>query len=161
MSRYGLAALPRGATGLSAVCDCGITWSYSLTIFEDNVDYVFAWISYMETIKNIKFEYRIPCFSYIPFSSIMRCHDIALIVLRALNIDSVINLKHLSYLHKNWKVTLPVTINCISVSLINISHIKWKHTLILYLKKSCCLENGVCDQGTAHHKGERQTWTTY
>ena len=27
------AALPRGATGLSAVCDCGISWSYSLTIF--------------------------------------------------------------------------------------------------------------------------------
>ena len=33
MSRDGLAALPRGATGLSAVCDCGISWSYSLTIF--------------------------------------------------------------------------------------------------------------------------------
>ena len=29
----GWAALPRGATGLSAVCDCGISWSYSLTIF--------------------------------------------------------------------------------------------------------------------------------
>ena len=26
-------ALPRGAMGLSAVCDCGISWSYSLTIF--------------------------------------------------------------------------------------------------------------------------------
>ena len=25
-------ALPRGAMGLSAVCDCGISWSYSLTI---------------------------------------------------------------------------------------------------------------------------------
>ena len=25
--------LPRGATGLSAVCDCGISWSYSLTIY--------------------------------------------------------------------------------------------------------------------------------
>ena len=25
-------ALPRGVVGLSAVCDCGITWSYSLTI---------------------------------------------------------------------------------------------------------------------------------
>ena len=25
-------ALPRGATGLSAVCDCGISRSYSLTI---------------------------------------------------------------------------------------------------------------------------------
>ena len=24
------AAIPRGATGLSAVCDCGISWSYSL-----------------------------------------------------------------------------------------------------------------------------------
>ena len=26
-------ALPRGAMGLSAVCDCGISWSYSLTFF--------------------------------------------------------------------------------------------------------------------------------
>ena len=26
-------ALPRCATGLSAVCDCGISWSYSPTIF--------------------------------------------------------------------------------------------------------------------------------
>ena len=34
MSRDGWAALPSGATGLSAVCDCGISWSYSLTIFQ-------------------------------------------------------------------------------------------------------------------------------
>ena len=27
-------ALPRDATGLSAVCDFGISWSYSLIIFE-------------------------------------------------------------------------------------------------------------------------------
>ena len=33
MSHDGWAALPRGATGLSAVCDSGISWSYSLTIF--------------------------------------------------------------------------------------------------------------------------------
>ena len=30
-------ALPRGAMGLSAVCDCGISRSYSLTIFDDVV----------------------------------------------------------------------------------------------------------------------------
>ena len=36
MSRDGWAALSRGATGLSAVCDCGISWSYSLTIFYYN-----------------------------------------------------------------------------------------------------------------------------
>ena len=35
MSRDGWAALLRGATGLSAVCDCGISWSYSLTIFKE------------------------------------------------------------------------------------------------------------------------------
>ena len=29
----GWEALPRGATGLSAVCYCGFSWSYSLTIF--------------------------------------------------------------------------------------------------------------------------------
>ena len=33
VSRDDWAALPRGATGLSAVCDCGISWSYSLTFF--------------------------------------------------------------------------------------------------------------------------------
>ena len=33
MSRDGWAALPGGATGLSAVCDYGSSWSYSLTIF--------------------------------------------------------------------------------------------------------------------------------
>ena len=32
MSCDGCVALPRGAMGLSAVCDCGISWSYSLTI---------------------------------------------------------------------------------------------------------------------------------
>ena len=34
MSRDGLVALPRGAMGLSAVCDCGISISYSLTFFK-------------------------------------------------------------------------------------------------------------------------------
>ena len=33
MSRDGIAALPRGATGLSAVFDCCISRLYSLTIF--------------------------------------------------------------------------------------------------------------------------------
>ena len=32
VSRDGWAALPRGVMGLSAVCDCGISWSYSLTM---------------------------------------------------------------------------------------------------------------------------------
>ena len=34
MSRDGRVALPCGAMGLSAVCDCGISLSYSLTIFD-------------------------------------------------------------------------------------------------------------------------------
>ena len=34
MSRDCSVALPRDATGLSAVCNCGISWSYSLIIFE-------------------------------------------------------------------------------------------------------------------------------
>ena len=33
MSRDCRVALPPGAMGLSAVCDCGISGSYSLTIF--------------------------------------------------------------------------------------------------------------------------------
>ena len=37
MSRDGWAALPHGATGLSAICDCGISWSYSFTIFSLNI----------------------------------------------------------------------------------------------------------------------------
>ena len=35
MSRDGYVALPRGVMGLSAVCDCGISRSFSLTIFKD------------------------------------------------------------------------------------------------------------------------------
>ena len=34
-SRGGWAALPRGAMVLSAVCDCGISLSYSLSILDD------------------------------------------------------------------------------------------------------------------------------
>ena len=34
ISRDCCVALPRGAMGLSAVCDCGISLSYSLTLFE-------------------------------------------------------------------------------------------------------------------------------
>ena len=34
MSRGCCVALPRDAMGLSAVCDCGISWSYSLAILE-------------------------------------------------------------------------------------------------------------------------------
>ena len=34
MSRDGWAAFPRSATGLSVVCDCGFSWSYSLTFFK-------------------------------------------------------------------------------------------------------------------------------
>ena len=33
MSHDGCLALPHGTMGLSAVCYCGISWSYSLTIF--------------------------------------------------------------------------------------------------------------------------------
>ena len=47
MSRDGWAALPRGATGLSAVCDCGISWSYSLTFFAIACfsSLVFVWVT--------------------------------------------------------------------------------------------------------------------
>ena len=37
MSRDCCVALPSGATGLSVICDCGISWSYSLTIFDSSV----------------------------------------------------------------------------------------------------------------------------
>ena len=36
MSCDGWVALPHGATELSTVCDCGISLSYSLTIFDSN-----------------------------------------------------------------------------------------------------------------------------
>ena len=38
MSRDGRVALPRGVMGLSAGCDCGISWSYSRTFFDCSVD---------------------------------------------------------------------------------------------------------------------------
>ena len=37
MSRDGCVALSCGAMGLSAVCDCGISLSYSLTIFARHI----------------------------------------------------------------------------------------------------------------------------
>ena len=46
---YGWAALPGGATGLSAVCDCGISWSYSLTIFGINDN----WATHCQKFSNI------------------------------------------------------------------------------------------------------------
>ena len=33
-------ALSRGAMGLSAVCDCGISWSYSLTFSDLDANYL-------------------------------------------------------------------------------------------------------------------------
>ena len=36
-------ALPRDDMGLSAVCDCGISLSYSLTIFEISMDCMVLW----------------------------------------------------------------------------------------------------------------------
>ena len=44
MSRDGCVALPRGAIGLSAVCDCGISWSYSLFLKTKNVGLLFEWL---------------------------------------------------------------------------------------------------------------------
>ena len=38
MSRDGCVALPRGDMGSSAVCDCGISRSYSLSIFASEYD---------------------------------------------------------------------------------------------------------------------------
>ena len=35
--REGCVALLRGTMDLSVVCDCGISWSYSLTIFEESL----------------------------------------------------------------------------------------------------------------------------
>ena len=40
-------ALPHVAMGLSAVCDCGITWSYSFTIFTQTLYIVKLWYSKM------------------------------------------------------------------------------------------------------------------
>ena len=42
MSRDGCVALPRDALGLSAVCDCGIFRSYSLTILVGYSDVIWA-----------------------------------------------------------------------------------------------------------------------
>ena len=57
MSRDGWAALPRGATGLSAVCDCGISWSYSLTIFSQIADPIIFWQESMQYVHNKAFDF--------------------------------------------------------------------------------------------------------
>ena len=49
MSPDGWAALPHGATGLSAVCNCGISWSYSLTILGTIIEI----ISYQYMISRV------------------------------------------------------------------------------------------------------------
>ena len=43
MSRDCCVALPRSAVVLSAVCDCGISLSYSLTILNELVQRMAAW----------------------------------------------------------------------------------------------------------------------
>ena len=48
MSPDGLVALPCGAMGLSVICDCGISWSYSLTIFVGQDKLLQKDISYLE-----------------------------------------------------------------------------------------------------------------
>ena len=50
MSRDCCVALPRGAMGLSAVCDCGISLSYSLTIF------FISWIKILVHIVRVNLE---------------------------------------------------------------------------------------------------------
>ena len=41
MSRDGCVALPHGSMGLSAVCYCGISWSYSLAILVQKHEKIF------------------------------------------------------------------------------------------------------------------------
>ena len=60
------AALPHGVMGLSAVCDCGISGSYSLTILVNFVCIVFEQgdkmltLSSMETLIDI-FTHKVNC----------------------------------------------------------------------------------------------------
>ena len=50
MSRDCCVALPSGAMGLSAVCDCRISWSYSLTILvETGSEMSFSNVNILET----------------------------------------------------------------------------------------------------------------
>ena len=57
MSRDYCVAFPRGAMGLSAVCDCSISWSYSLTIFRVS-QLVFGTLCWPLTQKLLKQGYR-------------------------------------------------------------------------------------------------------
>ena len=52
--RGGCVSLPRGAMGLSAVCDCGISGSYSLTTL--NVRHL-RLISHVSHIKHVFFHF--------------------------------------------------------------------------------------------------------
>ena len=69
MSRDGWVALPRGAIGLSAVCGCGISWSYSLPglgkwhLMETFNEPASAWMFgiYCICVKSlIKYHYQLP-----------------------------------------------------------------------------------------------------
>ena len=54
MSRGCCVTLPRGATGLSAVCDCGISWSYSLTFFLNmhaRTNKILSWVKNKHKIR--------------------------------------------------------------------------------------------------------------
>ena len=58
VSRDGWAALPHSAMGLSAVCDCGISWSYSLTILETLLSYLLAcWRVGLKTLWWFRLKY--------------------------------------------------------------------------------------------------------
>ena len=55
-------AIPCGATGLSRVCDCGISRSYSITIFDTDQYQICTWIICRE--KGNAFQHQtVPLFS--------------------------------------------------------------------------------------------------
>ena len=75
MSRDGWAALPRGATGLSAVCDCVFSWSYSLTLFLVPSSFAILWhrVPYITTIENCIHHIRMYYTHLVTDPSIFHC----------------------------------------------------------------------------------------
>ena len=63
--KQGWAALPRGAPGLSAVCECGISWSYSLTIFLGIINFANIFLNFIDDTTiwylNSKLDLNLSC----------------------------------------------------------------------------------------------------
>ena len=94
MSRDGWAALLCDAMGLSAVCDCGISWSYSLTIFNIKARFNFK-------TQFVRFALRRLCYNALWNNAII-CFILIFLSHFALSMSMQNEIKTYSYALKNY-----------------------------------------------------------